>query len=105
MKRIEVYQYEDFRPDKSRMTGVGYREIEGNHRVDIIQDDKSGKNLDSLAEGIVFNGYLDFVNQVGQRCQICKILDCPVVRKTEGLGEVEFDDLVAKVATSYFKKQ
>ncbi|MFA5258998.1 MAG: hypothetical protein WC979_08200 [Candidatus Pacearchaeota archaeon] len=102
MERIEVYQYEDIRQDIPLSSGIGFREIDSNRNA-LFPEDKSGKTLDSLAESIVKSGYLSLSNQVDQRCDISHILDTPVVRKTKGLGEVEFDDLVHKIAKEYFK--
>jgi len=104
MKKIEVYQYEDIRQDISLSQGIGFRDVDSNRNA-LFPDNKCGKTLDSLAEGIVFNGYLSLSNQVDQRCEICAILDTPVVRKTKGLSDVEFDDLFHMIAREYLKRQ
>jgi len=118
MKRLEVYQYEKIQPGINRSSplkstsGIGYREIDGflkEATPDIIPFDDSGnseKTLDDLAKGFVFNGGSCLTNQVGQRIDTFKVLgDNPVVMKTRGLSESDFDSLVYKIAREYFRIQ
>ena len=112
MKRIEVYQYEEFQPGENDYSpfrlnqGIGLRKIDGDcNRTtpDLIPFDPDGKTLDRLADAFVFNRYSVLTNQVGQRLETLNILGTPVVIKSRGLSESDFDTLVHKIARKYFR--